>query len=259
MPAPSDVPPKPFVHPTLGRCSSRWDYASPGGQLLFQVYRFGLPGGGKEMRPLSLWRDPSGGLRWHWKAFPAPGSLYGLDQLAAGPDATVVIVEGEKSVDAAARIYLKSVCVTSRGGSQAALKADWSPLAGYRILLWPDADAPGAKYAVEVAAILHGRGCDVSIIDAAALASIDTNGGSRDPIECWDAADAVAEWQDITALCKAASELSKPYVVNDVIRTVADVDIAKREDVPPKQKPEAGPDRARSARQRRPMWPTKAP
>jgi putative DNA primase/helicase len=96
MPVPSDAPPKPFVHPTLGRCSSRWDYASPGGQLLFQVYRFDLPGGGKEMRPLSLWGEPSGTLRWDWKAVPAPRPLYGLDQLAARPDAPVVIVEGEK-------------------------------------------------------------------------------------------------------------------------------------------------------------------
>jgi putative DNA primase/helicase len=114
------------------------------------------------MRPLSLWRDPSGGLRWHWKAVPAPRPLYGLDQLAASPDATVVIVEGEKSVDAAARIYLKSVCVTSPGGSQAASKADWRPLAGRRVMIWPDADEPGAKYALKVAAILHGQGCDVS-------------------------------------------------------------------------------------------------
>ena len=99
-------------------------------------------------------------------------------------------------------------------------------------------------------AICGARRDDVSIIDAAALASIDTNGGSRDPIEGWDAADAVAEWQDLTALRKAASELSKPYVVNDVIRTVADVDTAKREDVPPKQKPEAGPDRDPKAEKR---------
>ena len=40
---------------------------------------------------------------------------------------------------------------------------------------------PGAKYAEQVAAILAALDCAVSIIDAAALASLNPNGGARDP------------------------------------------------------------------------------
>ena len=76
-------------------------------------------------------------------------------------------------------------------------KADWSPLAGRRVLIWPDADEPGAKYAGDVARILHGLDCEVSIIDAVALASMAPDGGKRDPVKGWDAADAVAEWPDL--------------------------------------------------------------
>ena len=78
-------------------------------------------------------------------------------------------------------------------------------------MIWPDADEPGEKYADEVAAILHGLGCEVSIIDAVALASMAPDGGQREPEKGWDAADAVAEWRDMAALRKAAHGLAKPY------------------------------------------------
>jgi hypothetical protein len=42
---------------------------------------------------------------WHFKAPPWPGPLYGLDRLAAQPDAPVVICEGEKAADAAGRLF----------------------------------------------------------------------------------------------------------------------------------------------------------
>jgi putative DNA primase/helicase len=100
-----------------------------------------------------------------------------VDRLAAKPDASVVICEGEKAADAAARIFPESVFITSPGGSQAASKADWSPVAARRVLIWPDADEPGEKYAGEVAVILHR--CEISIVDAVALASMAPDGGSR--------------------------------------------------------------------------------
>jgi len=111
----------------------------------------------------------------------------------------------------AAWVFLNAVVTTSPDGAGAASKADWRPLAGRRVMIWPDADEPGEKYAASVAAILHGQGCDVSIIDTVALAGMSPDGGSRDPSERWDAADAVAEWQDITALRKAAHGLARPY------------------------------------------------
>ena len=105
--------------------------------------------------------------------------MYNLDKLAARSDARGVICKGEKSADAAARVIPDSVCVTSPNGSQSASKADWSPLHGRRVLIWPDADEQGSTYVAEVAAILHPLDCQVSIIDASALASIDPNGDLR--------------------------------------------------------------------------------
>ncbi|MGI8570392.1 MAG: hypothetical protein ACR2KT_15745, partial [Methylocella sp.] len=209
MPVPADAPPMPNAHPKFGNPSARWPYRDASGALLFEVWRFD-PAGGKEFRPLSL-RCVSGRLEWQWAGVAEPRPLYGLDRLAANPGAPVVIYEGEKSADAAARIFPKSVCITSPGGSQAASKADWPPLAGRRVLIWPDADKPGQKYAAEVAAILACHAREVSIIDAAALASMAPDGGHREAVAGWDAADALDEWQDLAALRKAAVGFAKSF------------------------------------------------
>ena len=125
--------------------------------------------------------------------------------------APVVICEGEKAAEAAAAIFPNSIATTSSGGAGSASKTDWMPLAGRSILIWPDHDAAGEKYAREVAAILAALGCSVAIIDARALAAIDPAGGAREPGAKWDAADAKAEWPDLAALRKAAGRLRKAF------------------------------------------------
>ncbi|MGA7385846.1 MAG: AAA family ATPase [Methylocella sp.] len=210
-PIPADAPDVPKTHPRFGRPTATSVYRDEQGATLFRVLRFDPPGERKQFLTLSLWRDAVG-LRWRWKAFPTPRPLYNLDKLAALPDAPVVVCEGEKSADAAARVFPNCVCITSPGGSQAASKANWSPLEGRRVLVWPDADEPGSRYAAEVAAILHPLDCQVSIIDASALPSIDPNDDPRGPAKGWDAADAVAEWQDLAALRQATGGLAKAFV-----------------------------------------------
>jgi hypothetical protein len=123
-----------------------------------------------------------------------------------------MLCEGEKSADALNRIFPDHVAMTSPGGAMAAAKADWAPLAGRAVIIWPDHDETGAAYALEVAAILLGLGSAVSIIDVARLAEID--GGKRRPdreTEGWDAADAIGEWADIGALKEAALGLVELY------------------------------------------------
>jgi putative DNA primase/helicase len=174
-PIPPDAPKPPRSHPKWGRPTARWTYRDANGAMLQIVFRFDPPDERKQFLPCTLWRDAKG-LRWLWKGLPSPRPLYGLERLATDPDAHVIICEGEKSADAAARIFPDRVAVTSPGGSQAAAKADWTPSAGRQVVILPDNDEPGMKYADEVAAILTEQGCEVSIIDADALASIDPGG-----------------------------------------------------------------------------------
>jgi transposase InsO family protein len=135
---PADAP-VPKTHPRFGRPTATSVYRASAAQRSFASCGSIPPGERKQFLTLSLWRDAAG-LRWRWKVFPTPRPRYNLDKLAARSDAPVVICKGEKSADAAARVIPDSVCVTSPNGSQSASKADWSPLHGRRVLIWPDAD-----------------------------------------------------------------------------------------------------------------------
>ncbi|MEI8154809.1 MAG: DUF6371 domain-containing protein [Hyphomicrobiales bacterium] len=204
LPVPANAPPMPQTHFKLGQPSARWAYRDTTGATMFEVLRFNKHDGGKIFLPLTLWRDVNG-FRWRWKAVPKPRPLYNLHKLAAQPDETVVVCEGEKSADAAALIFPEVVATTSPGGANAAEKADWSVLRGRKVLIWPDQDTPGHTYAENVGAKLTALDCEVSVIDAAALAQIAPGGGTREPTKTgWDAADALNEWDDVAALRLAA-------------------------------------------------------
>ncbi len=169
----------PKEYPTLGKPSTVWRYFSPEGRLLCFVYRFDKPDG-KTLRPC-FWD----GSQWQWKGMPEPRPLYNLHLLAKNPDALVVVCEGEKAADAAGRMLPNAVTTTSMNGAQSPSKTDWSPLKGRRILIWPDADAPGEKYALKVKSLAIEAGAAVvSILPPSAFGDALPNG--------WDAADAEA-------------------------------------------------------------------
>jgi len=52
----------------------------------------------------------------------------------------VLLVEGEKTADAAQQLFTEAVVSTWPCGCKAVGKADFSPLKGRRVMLWPDAD-----------------------------------------------------------------------------------------------------------------------
>ena len=161
LPAPKEVG-KFKPHPSLGKPSIFWCYRNAKGQLLGFIFRFETGVDEKEFRPLTLWQDSVGVRKWRWKALPEPCPLYGLDRLAARPNSPVLVVEGEKTADAGERIFPEYVAVTSPNGSKAAGKADWAPLEGRRVLVWPDHDQSGTEYAEDVAS-LAGEAGAVSI------------------------------------------------------------------------------------------------
>ena len=192
VPVPPGAPAPPASHTHRGKPIARWTYHNLMGEVLCYISRFDLPDGGKVFLPLTLQRTVRG-LRWFWKALPEPRPLYGLDQLAARPEAPVLICEGEKAADSAQQIFPGHVAVTSPGGAAAASKADWESLRGRETVIWPDNDQSGAGYAREVAEILGDRECAVSVIDISQLVEIDGGNRAADrKFDGWDAADAIA-------------------------------------------------------------------
>lgn len=183
LPVPVGAPEPPKGHPRHGKPAASWTYRDAAGAVLGHVCRFNKPDGGKDVIPLTYCRHTgTGKTEWRWKGWEKPRPLYGLDRLAARPGVPVIITEGEKAADAGGILAPDYVAMTSPNGGKAASLADWSPLAGRVVVVWPDADPPGLAYAETVCKALAGIAASVAII---AL--------PPDLPPGWDAADALAD------------------------------------------------------------------
>ena len=119
--------------------------------------------GDKWIRPMKLNGE---GYALGEPDYPDGKPLYRLHDLAGRPVDPVIVVEGEWCVDALGNI---SVLATTSGAADSADKADWGPLAGRSVTIWPDNDEAGRRYADAVATKLLVLGCAVRMVDVAAL------------------------------------------------------------------------------------------
>ncbi|QRO34146.1 DUF5906 domain-containing protein [Chromobacterium violaceum] len=209
LPVPEDAPLMHKAHVVRGMPQRVAVYRDGAGRLLGAVMRFVTSDGGKDDVPHTFCRhEETGQAEWRWLSFPEPRPLYGLDVLAARPDAPVLLVEGEKCKDVAAAHLDEFVVVSWPGGSKAVAKVDWSPLAGRRVVQWPDADCkrapltkaekaegvdpggkpflaaeaqPGLKAMVQIGALLTGLGCELWRLELPEVGTLPDG---------WDVADA---------------------------------------------------------------------
>lgn len=210
IPFPSDAPPMNFKHPKYGRPVASWLYrlADGGGAFYAARFEFTKDDGarGKDVVPVSYCDIEDGTKGWRQKGMDTDRPLYRLPELIANPSALVLVVEGEKKAEAAVAMFPDLVAVTSAGGSKAWRKTDWSPLAGRRVVIWPDNDhpkppkgqRPGHDYADAVAGEAEAAGADsVSIVEVPA-----------DWPDGWDLADPPPEGigiADLRAMIDAAA------------------------------------------------------
>jgi putative DNA primase/helicase len=178
------------------RFTACWCYRDATGRELGWVARYDGSDGTKDVVPFFKHE----GERWKSGNTPDLRPLLGQDVLAAQPEAGAWVTEGEKC---AARIHrLAGVAVTSPGGALAAGKADWRPLRGRHVRVWPDRDEAGAAYGADVARLAREAGAaSVEVLDVAALGL--SEGGD---VVDWLAAHPGATLRDLEAL---------PVVQND--------------------------------------------
>lgn len=189
-------PPKGTLLPDFQRKPSAiYRYKDINGDTLFLITR-NDQGEKKTFCPWS-WSTNN---KWVKKAWPAPRPLYNLDKLHQNPSKPVLLVEGEKACYAAEQTTGgKYVCMTWPGGSSAIKHIDWEPLTKRHVLIWPDADKPGIKAALEIAKIIHKTTASLKIIDV----NPDNNGE--------DAADAEFDYKSFLVWAKPlAYEYPKP-------------------------------------------------
>jgi|CXWL01.1.fsa_nt_gi hypothetical protein len=194
---PVGTPPPPMNHSQHGKPSRSWCYLDAAGEPLFYVARYETPDG-KLFFPW-CWD----GSHWIAKAWPAPRPLYGLDLLAVRPEAPILVAEGEKSAEAA-RIIAGGVYVVVSwpNGAKAVDKADWSPLKGRSVTIWPDADEAGVAAAQQIAAKLAPHCPQIKILDVLCGEPLPPG---------YDAADALAEDWDLDDFDEWASPRAKIF------------------------------------------------
>ena len=129
----------------LGANVHRFTYAAPNTERVdLVVFRVDTPSG-KTFRQLN--HDGKG---WVFKAPPKPWPLYNRGRLAEAE--AVVVVEGEKCVHALHDVGI--VATTSPCGAGKAEYANWRPLSGKNVILWPDKDDQGIQHMRQVVQLL---------------------------------------------------------------------------------------------------------
>ena len=140
---------------------------------------------------------------------PKPWPLYNLTALK---EASIVIVsEGEKCADVLNRYGFTAT--TSAGGAKNAKNSDWTPLAGKRVILWPDNDLDGGRYMSDVRQILQ------SLTPPARISVLDPS--TLDLAEGEDVADFVSQ---LKVLGKQDAEIT--YALSEVFKTAKVVSVS---------------------------------
>ncbi len=98
--------------------------------------------------------------------FPHKKPLYGLPAILQNPQAVVWIVEGEWCADQLTELGI--IAITS-GSADSVSTADWKPLTHRNVIIWPDNDTAGLKYAQAATEQLRALHCTVQWIDIAHL------------------------------------------------------------------------------------------
>jgi putative DNA primase/helicase len=224
-----------FLHRERGLPSVVHPYRTSDGRLMFVTARYEVDEARGVLQKAVLpwvWSGDS----WICRGPPKPRPLYGLDSLAMWPDAAVMIVEGEKVVDAARLVaFPKNPVVSWMNGAKGVDSADWTWLSGVkRAVIWPDADAPGHEAMSAVAGKLLALGIAVDFIDLS---------GESLP-EGWDIADAVAAGWDMAAIQAWGKARRKPWPQTP--QAVAEAPPPENPATPPQDEPEERPPASRT-------------
>jgi hypothetical protein len=171
MPIPDDaeLPPARLMRSGNHKADQQYEYRDAQGRPLGYILRFEARDGRRKFfLPLTYWRDANGRGEWRREAWPkGRRPLFGLEKLAARPNAKVLLVEGEKTANAlefgpladAFKWRMQNViAVTWPGGGSAEKCADFSPLKGRDVIIAPDAQMPGETTADELVKILQTVG-----------------------------------------------------------------------------------------------------
>ncbi len=127
-----------------------YEYRNRDNQLLGYAVRIEDGEAKKQVLPVAYCQNAHlNKSRWQLKGFSDAGSkpIYGLEKLEQQKNKPILIVEGEKTADAAGKLFPDHNVISWMGGVQAVDKVDWSKLENRLVTIWPDNDKPGIEAA----------------------------------------------------------------------------------------------------------------
>lgn len=154
--------------------------------------------------------DPAKVGRWALHPMPDPRPLYHEEMLKLYPNARVIVVAGEKKADALQKVLGKDAVVVSwAGGDNARQLVNFKPLAGRKVLVWPDADESGIAAAIGKS---DGRGAfregAATLIKNAGAAQIQVVKPPENVEKGWDCGDLVKSGANKAAILAFLKERS---------------------------------------------------
>ena len=232
------IPPKDYTAPKsiyelnglTGAEDAVFEYKNYHNETCYWVRRYEpdeTKDGKKSIKPFS-YDDATG--TWKQRAWSKDRVLYREHRLKTYPKKPVLILEGEKAVNAAEKIFKDYVCVSWQGGTNAVHQTNFRWLENREVVLFPDNDEEGIKAAQHVGKILiEGRltrnikiveippglptGWDVA--DNIEIPGMTAEGILKTKIEftpddkIWDAIEAAADKRELK---KDVNELIENYV-----------------------------------------------
>ena len=168
-PIPDNPPPLPNEFPY--KTDKGWEhfkidhytaFRNAAGEILRYVVRVEHgPDDRKATPPLTLWQTDNG-LIWKFKGCERPYSIFNLDRLADRPTDLLLIVEGETKAETCQAVLdsqedSRITVLTWQGGTGGVRHADWSPVIGRTVAIWPDNDKGGIEAMNLITGTLQGQ------------------------------------------------------------------------------------------------------
>lgn len=180
--------------------NSYWTYHTLTGQVDGYVVRFDFPPKEPGQKPpKEFWpiRLIDGKPRWKGWLRDKGKPLFNAHLLVQRPEATVLVVEGEKTAVAAQKLFPELVVTTCNGGTPGFPYGQWDLIQDRNIILWPDSDTGGRKAMI----YLKSRFPKAALVDLSGL----------NLPEKWDLADPAPEGISLRGILDAA-RAAKPVV-----------------------------------------------
>lgn len=202
-----------LISTRYGKPTSTHEWRDASNNLLGLTVRYEYTDDGVKQKKFSQWSIVDG--QWTPKSIPNNRPLHNLKAIIDNPTYKILIVEGEKAMDAATQLFKQlqnDVIVTTWiGGSNAVKKTLWGHLAGRDVTIWPDNDDAGITAANDIVAIIQGYVKTLKVLEVQKIQQIPKK---------WDAADALNEAWDRKKLIdfvKLSSRSLKPFAAVEIV------------------------------------------